>query len=88
MKINPFHQNPVNPYKRQQAKLDQTEQNRQKVSDKVEISNTAKELQSNNRIQEERQSRVDKLKVQVENGTYKSDPSQTALDLLKYYRKS
>ncbi|MBM7577759.1 negative regulator of flagellin synthesis FlgM [Jeotgalibacillus terrae] len=88
MKINPFHQNPINPYKRQEAKVEQTELQKQKKADKVEISSEAKEMQSLNKIQEGRQERIDQLKASVENGTYKPDATQTAENLLKFFRQN
>ncbi|WP_166786681.1 flagellar biosynthesis anti-sigma factor FlgM [Jeotgalibacillus salarius] len=88
MKINPIQQNPINPYKRQEAKVEQTELQKQKTADKVEISSEAKEMQSLNKLQEGRQERIDQLKAAVENGTYKPDATQTADNLLKFYRQS
>ncbi|MFB1082262.1 flagellar biosynthesis anti-sigma factor FlgM [Jeotgalibacillus sp. JSM ZJ347] len=88
MKINPFHQNPINPYKRQEAKVEQAELQKQKKADKVEISAEAKEMQGLNKVQEGRQERIDQLKAAVESGTYQPDASKTAENLLKFYRQS
>ena len=85
MKINPLNNPNVNPYKRQQAKIDQT--NDQKTrTDKVEISSQAKEMQGNNRIQAERQDKINQLKIDIESGNYKVDSKKTAEDLLKHFR--
>ncbi|TFD95785.1 flagellar biosynthesis anti-sigma factor FlgM [Jeotgalibacillus sp. R-1-5s-1] len=86
MKINPLNNSAINPYKRQQAKVEQAEAQKQKTTDKLEISNQAKELLGNGRIQAERREKVDQLKSEVENGTYKADPKKTAEDLLKFFR--
>ena len=86
MKINPLSNANVNPYNRQSAKIDQAEGKKAGMADKLEISSQAKEMQGSNHIQAERQEKIDQLKVDIESGTYKADPKQTANDLLKHFR--
>ncbi|KIL49911.1 flagellar biosynthesis anti-sigma factor FlgM [Jeotgalibacillus soli] len=86
MKINPFNNPNINPYNRQQKKAELAEQQKNRVSDKVEISSAAKEMQDGSRIQMERQARIDQLKVDVESGNYKVDSKKVAEDLFKHYR--
>ena len=85
MKINPLGSSGVNPYNRQVHKAAQTS-NIQR-SDKVEISKTAKEMQQLSQIPAERQARINELKSQVENGTYKLDARETAKSITDYYSK-
>lgn len=85
MKINNYGTSGINPYKRQMNKLENTN----KVSnqtDKVEISATAKGMQSVNSIAVERQEKVDAIKIQVENGNYKVNTKEVAKSLFSFYR--
>ncbi|WML46092.1 flagellar biosynthesis anti-sigma factor FlgM [Neobacillus sp. PS3-40] len=87
MKINSFGSQGVNPYKQQMNKIDQVSPvNKQK--DKVEISSTAKEMQQVSQLSAQRQSKVEDLKLQVENGTYKVDAKETAKSILNFYSKN
>jgi negative regulator of flagellin synthesis FlgM len=87
MKINSFGSQGVNPYKQQMNKIDQVGPvNKQK--DKVEISSTAKEMQQVSQLATQRQSKVEDLKLQVENGTYKVDAKETAKSILNFYSKN
>jgi negative regulator of flagellin synthesis FlgM len=87
MKINNFRPSGVNPYKNQMNKLDQVEKATNKKSDKVEISAEAKEMQQVPSLEQERQMKVDKLKIEVENGTYKPHPTEIAKSMIQFYKK-
>jgi negative regulator of flagellin synthesis FlgM len=88
MKINPFGSQGINPYKRQMNKLDQANQAIGKQKDKVEISSTAKEMQQVSQLASQRQAKVEDLKLQVENGTYKINPKETAKGIIHFYSKN
>jgi negative regulator of flagellin synthesis FlgM len=86
MKINNnFGPSGINPYKRQMNKLDAAATSQNKKADKVEISSTAKEMQQLSQVSVERKQKVEELKVQVENGTYKLDSKETAKSILNFY---
>ncbi|PPA70252.1 flagellar biosynthesis anti-sigma factor FlgM [Jeotgalibacillus proteolyticus] len=87
MKINSVNSANINPYKQQQTKIDQMKTQHVQQADKVEISTRAKEMQETNRIQTERKEKVDQLKTEVENGTYKLEPNRIAADLAKFFQK-
>lgn len=55
--------------------------------DKIEISEEAKQLQRANSMSQERQEKVQKLKHQIETGTYKIDPKEIAKSMIQFYRK-
>ena len=88
MKINPFGSQGINPYKKQMNKVDQAGRAVSKQKDKVEISSTAKEMQQVSQLVSQRQAKVDELKLQVENGTYKMDSKETAKGILQFYSKN
>jgi negative regulator of flagellin synthesis FlgM len=87
MKINNIGSSGINPYKRYMNKLDEAKKSSFNVSDKVEISSTAKELQQSSQIPAQRQAKVEELKLQVENGTYKLNPKETAKGIIDFYFK-
>ncbi|MCM3124135.1 MULTISPECIES: flagellar biosynthesis anti-sigma factor FlgM [unclassified Mesobacillus] len=87
MKINNnFGPSGINPYKRQMNKLDAAATAQNKKADKVEISTTAKEMQQLSQVSVERKQKVEELKIQVENGTYKVDSKETAKSIINFYR--
>ncbi|WP_306009940.1 flagellar biosynthesis anti-sigma factor FlgM [Bacillus sp. MMSF_3328] len=88
MKINNFGPSGINPYKRQQNKQDTANAQAKKAADKVEISSAAKEMQQTSKIDQQRQARVEELRIQVENGNYKVNPKEVAKSLLDYYTKN
>ncbi|MCA1033704.1 flagellar biosynthesis anti-sigma factor FlgM [Bacillus infantis] len=88
MKINNFGPSGINPYKRQQNKLDSASTQAKKAADKVEISSAAKEMQQTSKIDQQRQARVEELRIQVEHGNYKVNPKEVAKSLLDYYTKN
>ena len=84
MKINPLGTSGVNPYNRQVNKVENTK-TPALPKDKVEISASAKEMQQVSQISAERQNKLDELKSQIENGTYKMNASDTAKSILDFY---
>ncbi|MFD1926867.1 flagellar biosynthesis anti-sigma factor FlgM [Sporosarcina siberiensis] len=86
MKINNFNMPPVNPYKANQQKVEKTETKVQKQTDKLEISNEAKQLSGIPSFSVERNERVQEIKAQVDAGTYKVDPETIAKNLMNYYK--
>jgi negative regulator of flagellin synthesis FlgM len=86
MKINNLQNSGINPYKRQQNKVDQAAKTNLQKADKLEISSAAKEMQETSRLTKERQAKVEALKVNVENGTYRPDPQNIAKGLINFYR--
>lgn len=87
MKINPnLNVNNINPYKRNQMKMEAAQSAAKVGADKLEISNAAKQLSGISAYPAERAERVQQLKAQVEAGTYKPDAVKVAEDLLKFYK--
>lgn len=86
MKINNFGANRINPYNRQMNKVDELKK-AEKPVDKVEISSTAKAMQQMSEVEQLRQKKVEELKVQVENGTYKPNPNEIAKSVMDFYYK-
>lgn len=87
MKINNVGMTGVNPYNTQVNKMGNVKETKVNSSDKVEISSAAKEMQQLSPIPAARQAKVDELKSQVENGTYKMSAQDTAKGLIDFYRK-
>ncbi|MBD8071393.1 flagellar biosynthesis anti-sigma factor FlgM [Bacillus sp. PS06] len=83
MKINQTNLTGINPYKKQINKLASTEKTVK--TDKVEISSAAKQLQETSAVTVARQEKVEALKQQVQNGTYKVDADKVAKSILNYY---
>ncbi|MCP1143733.1 flagellar biosynthesis anti-sigma factor FlgM [Lysinibacillus endophyticus] len=82
MKITPIQVNSVNPYNKQQRKINATA-TASTYADKIEISTTAKEMST---INTERAQKIQNLKEQIQTGEYKVDARKVAEDMLKYYR--
>ncbi|UHA61567.1 flagellar biosynthesis anti-sigma factor FlgM [Metabacillus litoralis] len=87
MKINNIGSMGVNPYKRNQEKSDLANQKSQVQKDKVEISTEAIDLQQSNEVAKAREEKVQAIKAQLENGTYRIDPKEIAKGLLNFYKK-
>ncbi|WP_285767858.1 flagellar biosynthesis anti-sigma factor FlgM [Peribacillus sp. SI8-4] len=87
MKINNVGVTGVNPYNLQANKAATIKESKVNAKDKVEISSAAKEMQQSSPIPAARQAKVDELKLQVENGSYKLNPQATAKGLIDFYRK-
>lgn len=87
MKIYNYGVNKVNPYQNQSLKIEQLKKSSINVTDQLEISSAAKDLQGIKSYADERAERVQQLKEQVQSGNYQVDAKQLASDILKYYRK-
>ncbi|WP_075982962.1 flagellar biosynthesis anti-sigma factor FlgM [Bacillus massilinigeriensis] len=87
MKINNFGTSGINPYKRQMNKLDAANKASQKVTDKIEISSAAKEMQHVSQISVQRQARVEELKNQVQSGSYKVQTDEVASSIIDFFTK-
>ena len=83
MKINHIGPSGINPYKRQVNKQEAAAVSAGTKADKVEISSTAKEMQH---VSVQRQHKVEALKIQVQNGTYKLDSAETAKGIIDFYK--
>jgi negative regulator of flagellin synthesis FlgM len=86
MKINPLGSQGINPYKRQMNKMDQAGKTAGQTADKVEISSAAKGMQQSSQITNQREAKIDALKIQVENGTYKVDTKSVAKSIVNFYK--
>lgn len=82
MKITPIHMNSVNPYNKQQLKMNATV-SKSTYADKIEISTTAKEMST---ISADRAQKIQKLKEEIQSGEYQVNARKVAEDMLKYYR--
>lgn len=87
MKIYNYGVNKVNPYQNQSLKTEQVKKSTFSVTDQLEISSAAKDLQGIKSYADERAERVQQLKEQIESGNYQVDAKKLASDMLKYYRK-
>ena len=86
MKITNNNIPPVNPYRTNQVKAEQTKQQETAQTDRLEISKEAKKLSEPSPITAQRNEKVAALKAQIQAGTYKVDPEQLANDLVGYYQ--
>jgi len=87
MKIYNYGVNKVNPYQNQSLKTEQIKKSTLNVTDQLEISSAAKDLQGIKSFADERAERVQQLKEQVQSGNYKVDAQKLASDILKYHRR-
>lgn len=78
----------MNPYKNSISKQENTQQRQKTGSDKIEISNTAKELQQHSSLIADRQKKIEAIQVQVDTGTYKVDPEKVAKGMIEFFRKN
>lgn len=85
MKIQKFNLPAINPYKANQLKAEQVEQQAKMKTDKLEISSEAKQLSEVSSFTVERNERVQQLKAQIESGAYDVNAKQLASNLIKYY---
>lgn len=85
MKINNYRISGMNPYKRQFDKIEHLQRTTMKSADKVEISSAAKELQESMQLENVRQEKIQALKAQIQNGTYKIDHDKVAEGILKFF---
>ncbi|HLS06691.1 MAG TPA: flagellar biosynthesis anti-sigma factor FlgM [Bacillota bacterium] len=85
MKIYGTNRSNINPYYDQQQKLKQTEQKQTK--DHLEISETAKNLQKNDQLKENRDKYIETLKQQVSSGEYKVNITSTSQKIIDFFTK-
>lgn len=83
LKINPINRI-QNPYRKQMDKLEQMSEVKVK-RDRLEISKIAKELQQSNKIDEERLEKINRLKEEIDAGTYKVDAKAVARKFYEYW---
>ncbi|WP_138419482.1 flagellar biosynthesis anti-sigma factor FlgM [Aquibacillus sediminis] len=84
MKIQgPNHSN-FNPYQKQMQKQAEIKKEVNK-NDQLQISNEAKKLQQNEKVDPARLERVEQIKQSVESGEYTVDPKQTAKKMLQFW---
>jgi negative regulator of flagellin synthesis FlgM len=76
----------VNPYQRQLNKSEQNAKLNNK-KDQVEISAAAKELQEAAKFEASRQEKIERLKQQIQTGTYQIDEKAVAESIFNYYFK-
>lgn len=86
VKITSIGVNGINPYNKQQVNI-KPKETKPNVTDKIEISTTAKELSTSLNYSTDRAQKVQKLKEEIQSGEYKVDTHKVAEDLLNYYRK-
>lgn len=87
MKIQNYGVNKVNPYQNQSLKTEKLKKSTVNMTDQIEISSAAKDLQGIKSYSTDRAERIGQIKEQVESGNYKVDANKLASDLLRYYRK-
>ncbi|WP_297990096.1 flagellar biosynthesis anti-sigma factor FlgM [uncultured Anoxybacillus sp.] len=85
MKIHRIQPMNVNPYERT-ARVEKPTKATKKI-DQVEISSAAKELQEAAKFSSERLEKVERLKEEIESGTYKLDARAVAESVLRYYKR-
>lgn len=86
VKITSIGVNGINPYNKQQVNI-KPKETKLNVTDKIEISTTAKELSTSLNYSTDRAQKVQKLKEEIQSGEYKVNTHKVAEDLLNYYRK-
>lgn len=87
MKINKINIPPVNPYRTNQMKSEQANNQTKMHRDKLEISSQAKQLSEVSTFAAERKERIQELKAQIKSGEYKVEPEKLAENLIKYFKK-
>ncbi|MEE6134133.1 flagellar biosynthesis anti-sigma factor FlgM [Bacillus sp. 1780r2a1] len=85
MKINSTHSSRINPYQKAAEKMEKAQQTGKR--DGVQISKEAKELQQMSTKATEHSAKVEQLKQQIENGTYKVNAEEVAKGLINFYKK-
>ncbi|MBX0357539.1 flagellar biosynthesis anti-sigma factor FlgM [Halobacillus sp. Nhm2S1] len=86
MKINGPNQTNLNPYQKQMNKQAETGQKKQ-MKDKIEISETAKQMQESGKSDSVRKKLVEQVKSEVEQGNYQVDTKATAKKMLDFWSK-
>ncbi|WP_235822144.1 flagellar biosynthesis anti-sigma factor FlgM [Gottfriedia luciferensis] len=85
MKVNTSSVDRIQLYQNNVKKIEQEKP--QQREDKVEISSQAKDLQMASQLIADREERVQQLKKQVEEGSYKVQPTLVAEKMLQYFNK-
>ena len=88
MRINNFNSIQNNPYKKQVQDMKQEQKQSVFKKDEIQISDEAKKLLSTSKFEQERVDKVNEIKQQVDNGTYKVKISETAKAVIDFWRKS
>lgn len=86
MQINKLNIPAINPYKANELTIKRSAQNQLAQKDKLEISSEAKQLSEITSYAAERKEYVQKIKEQINAGTYEANPEDIAKSLLKYYQ--
>lgn len=86
MKISNIGLNQVNPYKRNHQQVEKAQNAGKQTRDQLEISSTAKSMQTKSPIEVEQAERVAAIKADIDAGTYKVDAKKLAANILNYYR--
>ncbi len=86
MKINPLGMRAIQSYNQTQS-VKKVDEKSGSFADKLEISSKAKEMQVTSSYQSDRAEKVNKLKEDINSGTYKVDARKVAQDMLNYYRR-
>ena len=86
LKINGPNQTNLNPYQKQINKQAETGPKKQ-VTDKIEISETAKQMQESGKSDSVRKKLVDQVKSDVQQGNYQVDAKATAKKMLDFWSK-
>ncbi len=76
----------INPYKANELQVKKSAQHQLAQKDKLEISSEAKQLSEITSYATERKEHVQKLKAQIDAGTYEVNAEKIADSLLKYYQ--
>ena len=83
MKINNIRPMNVNPYNKQQEKVEKLQTS--KAKDQIEISSEALELQKGDQFEIERQQKVSEIKSKVDSGEYEINPKEVARKLYSFW---
>ncbi|GEN54435.1 flagellar biosynthesis anti-sigma factor FlgM [Halobacillus faecis] len=86
MKINGPNQTNLNPYQKQMNKQTEIGQKKQ-MKDKIEISETAKQMQESGKSDSVRKKLVEQVKSDVVQGNYQVDAEATAKKMLDFWSK-
>lgn len=87
MKINSTGIDRIQLYQNQIKQIDK-DKPKQQNADKLEISSQAKDLQLASQLKSEREERVQQIQKQIEEGSYKVQPSLVAEKMLQYFSKN
>jgi negative regulator of flagellin synthesis FlgM len=87
MRINHFNPIQNNPYKTQVQDMKQEKFQSGYKKDELQISDEAKKLLSSSKFEQERAEKVNEIKNQVNQGTYKGNISDTAKSIINFWQK-